>query len=145
MARSSLATSFAALSLLATYASAAFPDCLNGPLKNNTICDASLSPRERVNGLLEALTIEEKIANVNNEAPGSKRLGLPEYEWWSEALHGVADSPGVEFADSGNFSFATSFPQPILIGAAFDDELVNAMAKVTSMEARVFNNGGRAG
>lgn len=145
MARSSLATSFVAISILASSASAAFPDCVNGPLKNNSICDASLSPRERVNGLLEALNIEEKIANVNNDAPGSKRLGLPGYQWWNEALHGVADSRGMEFADSGNFSFATSFPQPVLIGAAFDDELVHAIAEVTSTEARVFNNGDRAG
>ena len=145
MARS-LATSFAALSLLASSASAApFPDCADGALKNNSICDASLTPRERVAGLLEALTVEEKIANVNNGAPGAERIGLPEYEWWSEALHGVAEGHGVEFADEGDFSVATSFPQPILIGAAFDDELVNSIATVVSTEARAFSNDERAG
>ncbi|KAK2762591.1 hypothetical protein FQN54_000764 [Arachnomyces sp. PD_36] len=141
----SFATSFATISMLAASASAAFPDCKNGPLKNNTICDSSLPAKERVAGLLEVLTLEEKILNVNNEAPGSERLGLPEYNWWNEALHGVAASPGVEFADSGNFSSATSFPQPILIGAAFNDELVNSIAKVVSTEARAFSNGDRAG
>lgn len=149
MARSSLAVSFATISLLANSASAldqnAFPDCANGPLKNNTVCDSSLTPRERVNGLLEVLTVEEKIANLNFQAPGAERLGLPEYDWWNEALHGVAGDVGSEFTESGNFSSATSFPQPILLGAAFDDELVNAVATVIGTEARIFSNGGRVG
>jgi len=60
-------------------------------------------------------------------------------------LHGVASSPGVNFSDSGDFSYATSFPEPILMGAAFDDELINAVATVVSTEARAFNNDDRAG
>lgn len=73
-------------------------------------------------------------------------MGLPAYTWWNEALHGVADSPGVNFSDPGtNFSVATSFPQPILMGAAFDDELIREVATVVSTEARAFNNDGRAG
>jgi beta-D-xylosidase 4 len=64
----------------------------------------------------------------------------------SEALHGVAwTGPGVSFADSGDFSFATSFPQPIVLGAAFDDDLTKAVATVISTEARAFNNVQRAG
>ena len=63
----------------------------------------------------------------------------------SLALHGVADSPGVDFADSGPFSIATSFPQPILMGAAFDDQLITDVATVISIEARAFNNDDRAG
>ena len=73
------------------------------------------------------------------------RLGLPAYTWWQEALHGVADSPGVNFSDSGPFSVATSFPQPILMGAAFDDQLITDVATVISTEARAFNNDNRAG
>lgn len=61
------------------------------------------------------------------------------------ALHGVASSPGVHFADTGDFSYATSFPQPILMGAAFDDELIEAVATVVSTEARAFNNFNRSG
>ena len=53
---------------------------------------------------------------------------MPPYEWWNEALHGVAHSPGVGFPRSGNFSYATSFPQPITLGAAFDMALVRAVA-----------------
>lgn len=62
-----------------------------------------------------------------------------------EALHGVASSPGVTFADQGDYSYATSFPQPILMGAAFDDALINAVATVVSTEARAFNNANRSG
>ena len=61
------------------------------------------------------------------------------------ALHGVASSPGVTFASSGNYSHATSFPQPILMGAAFDDALIEAVAAVVSTEARAFDNDNRAG
>jgi xylan 1,4-beta-xylosidase len=63
---------------------------------------------------------------------------------WSRQ-HGVASGNGVSFAASGNFSSATSFPQPILIGAAFDDDLVREIANTVSTEARAFNNIGRAG
>lgn len=74
------------------------------------------------------------------------RLGLPAYTWWQEGLHGVASSPGVNFSTPGtNFSYATSFPQPILMGAAFDDNLIREVATVVSMEARAFNNFQRAG
>ena len=61
-------------------------------------------------------------------------------------MHGVAGSPGVSFADAGNdYSYATSFTQPILMGAAFDDELINTVATVVSTEARAFNNGNHSG
>lgn len=75
------------------------------------------------------------------------RLGLPAYQWWNEGLHGVASSPGVSFnADnSSDFGSATSFPQPINIGAAFDDDLVFAVATTVSTEARAFSNADRAG
>lgn len=59
--------------------------------------------------------------------------------------HGVAGSPGVSFAPSGEFSSATSFPQPIVLGATFDMDLIKAIASVISTEARAFNNAGRAG
>jgi beta-D-xylosidase 4 len=122
-----------------------FPDCSRGPLANNSICDTSLDPLARATALISLLTIEEKMNNTGSTAPGVPRIGLPAYTWWNEGLHGVAYSPGVDFANSGNFSYATSFPQPILMGAAFDDELIEAVATVVSTEARAFNNDGRAG
>ncbi|KAM5542772.1 hypothetical protein V8D89_003733 [Ganoderma adspersum] len=122
-----------------------FPDCVNGPLANNTVCDASKDAVTRATALIELWTDAELTNNTVNASPGVPRLGLPAYNWWSEALHGVAGSPGVSFAPSGNFSHATSFPQPILMSAAFDDALIQAVATVVSTEARAFNNADRAG
>jgi beta-D-xylosidase 4 len=99
----------------------------------------------RAKALIKVMTIQEKINNTGSTSPGIPRLGLPAYTWWQEALHGVASSPGVNFSAEGDYSYATSFPQPILMGAAFDDELIKAVATVVSTEARVFNNDGRAG
>ncbi|KAK2029047.1 glycoside hydrolase [Colletotrichum zoysiae] len=122
-----------------------FPDCSRDPLCSNDVCDEALPPKERAAALVAELTIWEKLDNLVNEAPGVPRLAIPPYEWWSEGLHGVASSPGTRFAKSGNFSYATSFPQPIVLGSAFDDELVRAVGEVVSREARAFNNRGRSG
>ncbi|KAF7299252.1 Glycoside hydrolase family 3 protein [Mycena indigotica] len=142
---------------------AAFPDCTKAPLLGTTVCDTTKPPTTRAKSLIAMFTTEEMIANTPYNSPGVSRLGLPAYTWWSEALvsddllpfqkkshtkelqHGVAFSPGVSFADSGEFSFATSFPENILLGATFDDALVEAVANVISTEARAFNNVGRAG
>ncbi|KAI0778756.1 glycoside hydrolase family 3 protein [Trametes elegans] len=122
-----------------------FPDCVNGPLKNNAVCDITKDPITRATALINVWTDEELTNNTVNASPGVPRLGLPAYNWWSEALHGVASSPGVTFAPSGPFSYATSFPQPILMGAAFDDALIQEIATIVSTEGRAFNNAGRAG
>ncbi|KAJ4348030.1 uncharacterized protein N0V89_009402 [Didymosphaeria variabile] len=104
-----------------------------------------LDPSQRAKALVSAMTIEEKLANLVDHSQGAERLGLPKYDWWSEALHGVAGSPGVHFADHGNYSSATSFPLPITISAAFNDGLVQAIGHVIGTEARAFANAGRAG
>lgn len=81
--------------------------------------------------------VEPRISHFGSFADSSR---------WSEALHGVAGSPGVSFAGAGeDYSYATSFPQPILMGAAFDDQLIFDVATVVSTEARAFNNGNRSG
>ncbi|KAH3009321.1 hypothetical protein KXV73_007425 [Aspergillus fumigatus] len=122
-----------------------FPDCSSGPLSKLAVCDTSLDVTTRAQSLVNAMTFEEKVNNTQYNSPGVPRLGLPAYNWWSEALHGVAGSPGVEFADSGPFSYATSFPQPILLGATFDDDLIKQVATVVSTEGRAFGNAGRSG
>ena len=122
-----------------------FPDCTSAPLKGNGVCNTNSTVLERATALINALTMEEKLNITGHVSPGVPRIGLPAYTWWQEALHGVASSPGVNFSTSGNFSYATSFPQPILMGAAFDDDLINAVATVVSTEARAFNNDHRAG
>lgn len=110
-----------ALMLLAcmTYAYAFdFPDCQTGPMKDFPICDPSLSEKIRSLDLVRRMNLTEKINNLGNGASGATRLGLPPYQFWSEALHGVADSPGVSFTSplGAEFSAATSFPMPIGLG-----------------------------
>ncbi|KAI0505814.1 glycoside hydrolase family 3 protein [Xylaria bambusicola] len=124
-----------------------FPDCINGPeiLTSNLVCDKKASPAERAVALIGAWNITEKLANLVNGSPGTARLGLAPYQWWSEALHGIGFSPGVAFTSSGEYSGATSFASPILMSAAFDDELVYAIGDAISTEARAFSNAGRAG
>ncbi|KAK8179615.1 beta-xylosidase [Phyllosticta citribraziliensis] len=126
-----------------------FPDCENGPLKENLVCDTTATPKARAAALVAALTLEEKFSNTGNTAPGVPRLGIPPYQWWNEALHGVAYSYDVEVFrdanDTDQFTHATSFPQPILMGAAFDDELIRAVADVVSTESRAFSNAGQFG
>jgi beta-D-xylosidase 4 len=77
-----------------------------------------------------------------SKSKGVSRLGLPAYNWWGEALHGVAGAPGISFTSP--FNSATSFPMPILMSAAFDDDLIFRVATVISTEARAFGNGGKA-
>lgn len=80
---------------------------------------------QRVDDLVSRMTLEEKVSQMMNAAPAIPRLGIPQYDWWNEALHGVAFS-GV----------ATVFPQAIGLGATFDPPLVNRVATVISEEAR---------
>ncbi|KAK0497845.1 glycoside hydrolase superfamily [Armillaria luteobubalina] len=124
-------TSTALLLLLITTARAEFPDCTNGVLKNNNVCNTSASPLDRATALISLFTMAEKLNNTGNTSPGVPRIGLPSYQWWSEALHGVASSPGVDFASSGDYTF--------------DDQLIRDVGTIVSTEARVFNNAGRAG
>ena len=89
------------------------------------------------------MTTSEKISQLVNSAADIPRLGLPKFQWWSEALHGIARSPGVSFG--GDLPAATSFPMPINLAATFNMSLVHRVASVISTEARAFNNEGRAG
>lgn len=59
-----------------------FPDCVNGPLKDNGVCDTTLDPAARAKALVSLFTIEELTNNTVDAAPGVPRLGLEPYEWW---------------------------------------------------------------
>ena len=83
----------------------------------------------RVHDLITRLTPEEKVYQMMNNTPAIPRLHIPEYNWWNEALHGVARS-GV----------ATIFPQPIGMAATFDDSLLHEVAGAISDEARAMYN-----
>ncbi|GME52302.1 glycoside hydrolase family 3 protein [Neofusicoccum parvum] len=118
-----------------------FPDCSNETLAQNGICDTTAEPAARARALVDAMTIEEKLANMANKAAGLPRLGVPQYQWWNEALHGVALTfPHGPFDAAGDYASATQFPQPITMGAAFDDELIRNVGSVISDEARAFSN-----
>lgn len=80
---------------------------------------------ERVNDLLSRLTPEEKVGQMMNVTPAIERLGIPTYDWWNEALHGVARA-----------GRATVFPQAIAMAATFDDGEVYKTFSMVSDEAR---------
>ncbi|OWM84821.1 hypothetical protein CDL15_Pgr027608 [Punica granatum] len=107
-------------------------------------CNASLGVPDRVADLVQRLTLQEKIGFLVNAAGAVSRLGIPKYEWWSEALHGVSYvGPGTRF--SSLVPGATSFPQVILTAASFNATLFEAIGKVVSTEARAMHNVGLAG
>ena len=87
--------------------------------------DLDRSFEERAADLVSRMTLEEKVAQLQNDAPAIPRLGVPAYEWWNEALHGVARAGA-----------ATVFPQAIGMSATFDVPLMTSIATVISDEAR---------
>src|SRR5262245_61762078 len=87
--------------------------------------DTSRSFEERAADLVARMTLEEKIAQLQNNAPAIPRLDLPAYEWWNEALHGVARAGA-----------ATVFPQAIGLAATFDVPLMHEVATAIGDEAR---------
>ncbi|GLA25712.1 hypothetical protein AnigIFM63326_002480 [Aspergillus niger] len=119
-----------------------FPDCQNGPLRSHLICDETATPYDRAASLISLFTLDELIANTGNTGLGVSRLGLPAYQVWSEALHGLDRA---NFSDSGAYNWATSFPQPILTTAALNRTLIHQIASIISTQGRAFNNAGRYG
>ncbi|KAK3312123.1 glycoside hydrolase family 3 protein [Apodospora peruviana] len=119
-----------------------YPECKSGPLKSNVVCDTKASPEARASALVAAMSNSDKLANLVNNSPGFSKLGMSAYQWWNEALHGVAHNRGISWG--GQFSAATQFPQAITTGASFDDDLVGQMGIIISTEARAFANAGRA-
>lgn len=87
--------------------------------------DSSLSFRERAEDLVSRMNLEEKVGQMLFNAPAIPRLGIPFYNWWNEALHGVARA-GV----------ATMFPQAIGLAATFDEAFLEKIADVISTEGR---------
>jgi len=87
--------------------------------------DPGQSFEARVNDLVSRMTTEEKAGQLLYTAPGIARLGVPEYNWWNEALHGVARA-----------GYATVFPQSITIANSWDEDLMLDVANAISDEAR---------
>ena len=113
-----------------------FPDCKSGPLASFPICNQSLSIQQRAADLVSRMTIEEKANWLSNTVQPVPRLGLPAYQWWNEALHGVMYLK----AHDADVPEATSFPSPINLASTFNFDLIHRIATVISTEARAANN-----
>jgi len=83
----------------------------------------------KIKELISQMTLEEKVSQLLYKSPAIERLGIPEYNWWNECLHGVARA-----------GIATVFPQAIALAATFDDGLVGQIAEAISDEARAKYN-----
>src|ERR1700722_16147805 len=88
-----------------------------------------LPTAQRVDALIAQMTLTEKASQMVNQARAIPRLGVPAYNWWNEALHGVARN-----------GYATVFPEPVGLAATFDPALVKDMGITIGTEARVKYN-----
>ncbi|MGA8088800.1 MAG: glycoside hydrolase family 3 C-terminal domain-containing protein [Terracidiphilus sp.] len=97
--------------------------------------NANLSPQERAHDLVGRMTLDEKASQLEDWATAIPRLGIPDYQTWNEALHGVARA-----------GYATVFPQAIGMAATWDPRMVQGMGNVISSEARAkYNQAQREG
>ena len=85
--------------------------------------------RAKAKALVAQMTVEEKASQLKYDAPAIERLGVPAYNWWNEALHGVARA-----------GTATMFPQPVAMASMFDEDTVRKIGDVVSTEARAKYN-----
>lgn len=83
----------------------------------------------KAKALVAQMTVEEKASQLKYDAPAIERLGVPAYNWWNEALHGVARA-----------GTATMFPQPVAMAAMFDEDAMQKIGDVVSTEARAKYN-----
>ena len=90
--------------------------------------NTSLPPQVRAADLVHRMTLQEKVSQLVNGARAIPRLGVPSYNWWSEALHGVA------------VNGTTEFPEPVGLGATFDAPGIHQMAHDIGIEGRVVHD-----
>ena len=105
------------------------------PAQQAPYLDTKLSPAERAHDLVGRMTLDEKAAQLEDWATAIPRLGVPDYQTWNEALHGVARA-----------GYSTVFPQAIGMAATWDPTIVHNMGDVISTEARAkYNQAQREG
>jgi len=112
------------LALLAVLSSVACLSAQNA--QNPDYLNTTLSPEKRAADLVHRMTVEEKVSQLVNQSRAVPRLNIPDYDWWSEALHGVANNGGI-----------TTFPEPVGLAATFDTDAIHKMAVATSIEGRI--------
>ena len=98
--------------------------------KSFPMWNTSLPIEQRVNDVVNRLTLEEKVKQMLNATPAVPRLGIPAYDWWNEVLHGVARTP---------FK-VTSYPQAIGMAATWDTNSLYRMADYSALEGRAIHN-----
>lgn len=91
--------------------------------------DPDLKMADRIDDLVSRMTLEEKVGQLRFDAAAIPRLGVPQYNWWSECLHGVARN-----------GQATVFPQAIGLGATFDPDLIQRIGHAIGIEGRAKYN-----
>ena len=102
--------------------------------KKDPFQDPSLSSEERAKDLISRLTLEEKVTLMCDQSDAIPRLGIKKFNWWSEALHGLANNEKV-----------TVFPEPVGMAASFDDDLVYQVFSAVSDEVRARYNEAKQG
>lgn len=95
--------------------------------------DVTLTPEQRADDLIQRLTLEEKVNLMMDQSPAIPRLGIPSFQWWNEALHGV-----------GRNGYTTVFPITMAMAASWDDQLLQQCFDAVSDEARIKNNQAKA-
>ncbi|MDI7775713.1 glycoside hydrolase family 3 C-terminal domain-containing protein [Asticcacaulis sp. EMRT-3] len=115
-----------ALALPAMAADAPPPACADAPC---AYLDTSLTPEARAKDLVSRMTLEEKAAQMQDNAPAIPRLGLKRYGWWNEALHGVARA-----------GHTTVYPQAIGMAATWDPALMHDIGQAIADEGRANHN-----
>ncbi len=109
--------------------------CAQSPSVPAPYLDPARPTAQRVDDLIGRMTLEEKISQMQNDAPAIPRLHIAAYNWWNEGLHGVARS-----------GYATVFPQAIGLAATWDTDLIHQVADTISTEGRAkYNQAQREG
>ena len=112
----------ASLFFCASVLTAGAQDSQKSPFLNT-----NLSPEQRAQDIVHRMTLEEKASQLVNQSRAIPRLNIPQYDWWSEALHGVINQG------------TTEFPEPVGLAATFDPAAIHQMAEVISTEGRIKN------
>jgi hypothetical protein len=117
--------------------------CSLPPGLGSPMCDTSLPLEQRIAWILANTDDTTKYGLFNTQSGGIGNLNIGPYQWWSEALHGVADSPGVTF--NSLVPGATSFPPVCTTAMSFNRTLWNLIGQTISTEARAMANVNQAG
>ena len=111
-------------------------DCTSMPQASYPFCDTSIDQMARAIDLVSRLSLAEKIDQTSTIAPAIPRLGIKDYNWRSNCLHGWSESGG----HWRNDLRWTVFPAPIGLGATFNADLINSVGEVTASEGRALHN-----